>query len=137
MLSSPAFFSSQHRVRPCGDGYTESIPFLMNFNDLFFQNPESAPGRIITLSGKTGLPLGHYLELPGRPEISIPAVKYVTNTGAVYILFGTGGETTSGWFLLFLCSIFEKISCVSIFQILPEKVFDNRINLNTFLLKFA
>ncbi|XP_005101849.1 protein FAM234B [Aplysia californica] len=58
---------------------------------------ERAAGRLIILSGRSGTPIGaYYLELPPNQETYMPPVKYVADTGAIYILFGSGGETMPG-----------------------------------------
>ena len=61
------------------------------------QEHDRRPGRIIMLSGRSGKPIGdYYLELPKHQETYMSPVKYVTKDGAVYILYGSGGETIKG-----------------------------------------
>ncbi|XP_059166131.1 uncharacterized protein LOC131948559 [Physella acuta] len=54
-------------------------------------------GRLIILSGKTGLPIGKsYFELPTKTESQMPPVMYTTPTQAIYILYGLNTESTQG-----------------------------------------
>ncbi|GFO47677.1 protein fam234b [Plakobranchus ocellatus] len=56
-----------------------------------------ASGRLLLISGKSGNPIGdNYFEIPGGVGILTAPVKYVTDKGAVYILFGSGTKTSSG-----------------------------------------
>ncbi|XP_038048308.1 uncharacterized protein LOC119722328 isoform X2 [Patiria miniata] len=53
-------------------------------------------GRLLLLSGKTGRSLGRYLSLPDEHETYSAITLYTRHNGAVYLLFGSGGETIAG-----------------------------------------
>ncbi|GFR89907.1 CG6184, isoform E [Elysia marginata] len=54
-------------------------------------------GRLVLISGKSGRPIGNsYLDIPGGWGTSTTPVKYITNAGAVYILFGSGNKISPG-----------------------------------------
>ncbi|XP_022092545.1 uncharacterized protein LOC110980291 [Acanthaster planci] len=53
-------------------------------------------GRLLLLSGKTGRSLGRYLSLPDNHETYSAITLYTRPNGAIFLLFGSGGETISG-----------------------------------------
>ena len=53
-------------------------------------------GRLLLLSGKTGKSLGRYLVMPDARECYSAITLYERANGAIYVLFGSGGETISG-----------------------------------------
>ncbi|XP_033117726.1 protein FAM234B-like isoform X2 [Anneissia japonica] len=53
-------------------------------------------GRVILLSGKTGLALGRYLNMSDGHETYSAITLYERPNGALYILYGSGGETIQG-----------------------------------------
>ncbi len=52
---------------------------------------------LLLLSGKTGKSLGtNWLETPDHKETYSAVTLYEKTNGAIYVLFGTGGETVKG-----------------------------------------
>ncbi|RUS90942.1 hypothetical protein EGW08_001339 [Elysia chlorotica] len=78
-----------------GDGVLDLV--VSHGHDEAVQKDLPAAGRLILISGKSGRPIGNsFLEIPGGMGVSMSPVKYVTDSGAVYILFGSGSKTQSG-----------------------------------------
>ena len=57
---------------------------------------QRSSGRLLMLSGATGTQIGHSLEVPRTAEIYMSPIIHKMADGAMYIVFGSGGETTSG-----------------------------------------
>ncbi len=63
----------------------------------FTQQTDRDANRLLLLSGKTGKSLGSkYLETPDQKETYSAVTLYEKTNGAIYVLFGTGGETVKG-----------------------------------------
>ncbi|XP_033726834.1 uncharacterized protein LOC117316365 [Pecten maximus] len=65
------------------------------------EDHDRAAGRLLILSGATGQTIGHrYLEMPDSKETYFSPVMYTCEDGSQYILFGSGGETVPGDFMM-------------------------------------
>ena len=85
---------------------------LLSFLQLYFeQETQRDANRFLLLSGKTGKSLGDYLETPDHKETYSPVTVYEKEDGAIYLFFGTGGETVKGrYFFFFFQAVFLDIA---------------------------
>ncbi|KAK0055957.1 protein ITFG3-like isoform X1 [Biomphalaria pfeifferi] len=78
----------------------------------FWEHTSTSAGRLIIVSGKTGVPIGKgYFEIPPMTESYMTPVGYSTPSGEVYILYGTGSKQTKGHLMaISLASLYQKVT---------------------------
>ncbi|XP_072036013.1 uncharacterized protein [Amphiura filiformis] len=80
-----------------GDGVYDVVATHGGNGDYHSDETDRDANRLLLLSGKTGKSLGKkYLETPDQKETYSAVTLYEKDDGAVYVLFGTGGETVQG-----------------------------------------
>lgn len=68
-------------------------------------------GWLMMISGGTGKQIGRQLEMPEDKETYMSPVIHERRDGSQYILFGSGGETVGGLFVIFIIFIISFCCC--------------------------
>ncbi|XP_033630167.1 uncharacterized protein LOC117292278 [Asterias rubens] len=99
-VTNPHFNYYQGQVVPDlnGDGVPDYVVAHGGDTRLTEEDSVRPSGRLLLLSGKTGKSLGRYLVMPDARECYSAITLYERANGAIYVLFGSGGETISGSF---------------------------------------
>ncbi|XP_061196183.1 uncharacterized protein LOC133204462 [Saccostrea echinata] len=84
-----------------GDGVKEILVMHGGDPNIDAENHDRKSGRLIMLDGRTGKGMGiRCLEMPNNKESYQSPVVYTYRDGSQYILFGSGGETVPGDFMI-------------------------------------